>query len=449
MDHQKREGEREGEREGKEEDSTLILRNSMWKIVPTSLLGLHITYLSLGNNNLSCLPSHDAIPSVLGIDCDFNQITSIGYYKNLLQLSASNNRITHINSELMDSIEDLAISNNPLSFLFPIQMSNCHTLLISKCRWKDDIVNISSIPKIRILDVSNSCIKLLVFNHDCMLEELNANKNQLESIPKINSLLRLSASKNKISHLENYPLLDTLIIQNNNLHSIPAYPLITTINANNNQIKSIRSYPMLQTLDVDNNMIEKINSNSEMLKHISICNNNLSHVQDFRCNKNLEYLIASKNNISQIHIPLSLQILDVQYNMSLERINNNVHDIQSALHTIEMSWNAYEIYYKSSKQHIIDTVFKIQSDDMKLILLHCLRKFNIVDEDIDRLMLLDVIKQSDVLPIIAKGKNENKREKRGKKNCDMVSLQSMSYKVAKRIHLNRLRLTQVTIKVKK
>ena len=442
MDHQKR----EGGREGKEEDSSLILRNSMWKIVPTSLLGLHITYLSLGNNNLSCLPSHDAIPSVLGIDCDFNQITSIGYYKNLLQLSASNNRITHINSELMDSIEDLAISNNPLSFLFPIQMSNCHTLLISKCRWKDDIVNISSIPKIRILDVSNSCIKLLVFNHDCMLEELNANKNQLESIPKINSLLRLSASKNKISHLENYPLLDTLIIQNNNLHSIPPYPLITTINANNNQIKLIRSYPMLQMLDVDNNMIEKINnSKSGMLKHISICNNNLSDVQDFRYNKNLEYLIASKNNISQIHIPLSLQILDVQYNMSLERINNNVHDIQSALHTIEMPWNTYEIYYKSSKQHIIDTVFKIQPDDMKLILLHYLRKFNLVDEDIDKLMILDVIKQSDVLPIIAKGKNENKREK----NYDMASLQSISYKVAKRIHLNRLRLTQVTIKVKK
>lgn len=202
-----------------------------------------IVKLFVDYNDLTYLPD---LPNLEYLSCKGNRLRAIPNCPKLVWLSAAENKITSITSKSLTSID---LSHNPFQLSY---LPKCSSLFLE--RTNITTIDLSLVPAIRILDLSNN--KLTLLQDHIKLEELHIKNNRLTKLGMYPNLLHLDASGNRISSMQTYPKIDTMNVCHNKLTEI-AQASLTSLIASFNQLKQIDT-PNLTYLDVSNNQINKI-----------------------------------------------------------------------------------------------------------------------------------------------------------------------------------------------
>jgi hypothetical protein len=149
--------------------------------------------LFLNNNNLSGTVDFSKFCNLKVLDIQTNNIKSIILPKSLIELSASDNLIEELQSDL-PNLERLLINNNKLKTL-----KEYENLLLLECAY-NSIELIKFYPKIKKIIVNNNPLKSIV--QLPFLSYLDIAECPIDNIPTYNNLKHLLASNTKLSSLK-------------------------------------------------------------------------------------------------------------------------------------------------------------------------------------------------------------------------------------------------------
>ncbi len=215
-------------------------------------------------------------------------------------------KFPELSSDLINTLEELYISNNELEVLPDLskykkvkildvsvnklkKINNLPPLLIEFCCFENNLEDIqmaSLCKELKILYISNNNIRDIKFlDNNQSLEILLANFNNIEDIPR------------------NIPNLRKIQIKNNKLKKVKSYPKLTYLDARNNNITELEPQSNLKDLILSYNQINEIPI-IDTLKYLEIVYTN---IETIRYMKNLEELICLKDKVKYISSKYKLE----------------------------------------------------------------------------------------------------------------------------------------------
>lgn len=284
----------------------------------SSLTGIkYFTYLQTlycNNNNITSLDvSYNT--RLTGLQCDYNQLTTLYTPSSLKWLGCTHNRLSScLQNKTYGNLKELYCSDNPSLSQLGSSMSNLSALENLEC----------SNTKISSLQLSD-CKKLkeLICENNTSLSLLECNNTNLTklSVSGCFNLKNLYCKNNNLSYLDVYgctslanidctgnalttiyymysckSLLNKLIIDNNRFSSLnmSGYSKLTQLNCNNNQLTSLdlTNCNNLYTLECSNNQLTGINN-------LTDC----TSINDIKCgyNKFTKLTVQNYQNLTSLN----------------------------------------------------------------------------------------------------------------------------------------------------
>jgi len=211
-----------------------------------------IQTLNIDHNCLESLPIPEVLPHLRKLNCSHNRLRSIPFYPNLTTLIANNNNLSSLKSYGKSGLKFLDCSFNKQIDLMRLRLPLCKKLYITDSEIKT--IDMESLPLVEILDCENNQLESL--GPSQTLAELNIKSNLFAKLSIYPNLIRLYASKNSIRTIKTFGRIETLCVAHNRLELIEAQPVLTKLNAKHNFIKSVGPMPSLQTVDLSYNVLD-------------------------------------------------------------------------------------------------------------------------------------------------------------------------------------------------
>lgn len=333
-------------------NSTLLLRH--WKsidgVCKISLSANRITFLPNGTEEILSKYTKDLtennINVITKVDLSRNSISNVAYNAFLYVLQIVTLDISHnqlrdfvVNSANMAQVRTLNLSNNRITFFFPITFYNMHSL--------------------ETLDISNNDLRYnshFPFINTYNLVYLNMANNKLERGLNQNILMK-SHSENNVLDLSNTQLSDFHWSSRK-----PSY--INILILNSNKISDTSSIDLtfhigLKSLELRRNHIEKLNATllhrlPMSLTSLDLSENKITEIRPstFHYVNHLKSLNLASNNLTTIQYGAFHGLTDLS---SLDLSNNMITNLDSKLF---MDLKALNFLYLRSNG-LVDLHYKV------------------------------------------------------------------------------------------
>uniref|UniRef100_A0A6C0CAE8 Uncharacterized protein n=1 Tax=viral metagenome TaxID=1070528 RepID=A0A6C0CAE8_9ZZZZ len=221
-----------------------------------------IKFLFVHQNNITNLPDASLLPNLTELNCSNNNLKNIPFYRKLITLNISFNKVTELNHYHNSDLKYLDCSFNP-NIALNIYLPYCKHLYINDTKLTN--IKLSRFRKLKFLDCSN---------------------NNLHDIDPSNSLLELNIQNNEMTELPLFPILNVLMIDDNFLTSLVTYPYLKILNASRNKLIHIDSQPQLTKITASHNLVSKIGLMPK-LEIIELDNNNITNFEIFGVSKHV------------------------------------------------------------------------------------------------------------------------------------------------------------------